>query len=43
MRELTSAETDEVVGGIGFASANAYSQSGAGSSLGATVLISAES
>jgi hypothetical protein len=36
MRELTSAETDEVVGGIGFASVSAFSQSGAGSSLGTT-------
>jgi hypothetical protein len=33
MRELSSAETDEVVGGIGTAQVVAAAQSGAGSSL----------
>ena len=36
MRELTSAETDEVVGGTGFASVSAFTQSGAGSSVSAS-------
>jgi len=33
MRELTYAETSEVVGGVGFAEVVAFAQSGAGSSL----------
>jgi hypothetical protein len=33
MRELSSAETDEVVGGVGTALVSAVAQSGAGSSL----------
>jgi hypothetical protein len=33
MRELTYAETSEVVGGAGFAEVAAFAQSGAGSSL----------
>ena len=33
MRELSSAETDEVVGGVGTAAVEAIAQSGTGSSL----------
>jgi hypothetical protein len=33
MRELSSAETDEVVGGVGIAQVFAFTQSGAGSTL----------
>jgi hypothetical protein len=33
MRDLSSAETDEVVGGTGFATVTAFTVSGAGSSI----------